>query len=76
MMSNKQNLTEGYTKEEVKEIVVMVRLELYNRGFKCGAQAIKEKMEDYDITPVPSKSTIGKILSQQGLTYGRTGFYP
>jgi len=76
MISNKQKLIAEYTKEEIQEIVKMIRLELYNRGLQCGAQVIKDKMEDDDINPVPSKSTIGRILSQEGLTHGRTGFYP
>jgi len=74
MTSNKQNLITEYTKEEIQEIVKMTRLELYNRGLQCGALAIKNKMQNDDINPVPSKSTIGRILSNQGLTHGRTGF--
>ena len=70
-----QSLDTEYTKEEIKEIVKMIRLELYNNGLFCGAKAIKNKMKDDDIEPVPSESTIGQILSCNGLTYGRTGFY-
>ncbi len=73
-MSN-QDLDTEYTREEIKEIVKMIRLELYNNGLFCGAKAIKNKMEDDDIEPVPSESTIGRILSHNGLTHGRTGFY-
>ena len=68
-----QGLDPEYTREEIKEIVKMIRLELYNNGLFCGAKAIKNKMEDDDIEPVPSESTIGRILSSNGLTYGRTG---
>ncbi|MCK4768435.1 MAG: hypothetical protein KAS28_08610 [Desulfobacula sp.] len=50
-------------------------MELYNNGLFCGAKAIKKKMEKDDIEPVPSESTIGRILSRNGLTHGRTGFY-
>ena len=70
-----QDLDTEYTREEIKEIVKMIRLELYNNGLFCGAKAIKNKMEDDDIEPVPSESTIGRILSRHGLTHGRTGFY-
>jgi hypothetical protein len=70
-----QGLDTEYTKEEIKEIVKMIRLELYNNGLLCSAKAIKNKMEDDDIEPVPSESTIGRILSRNGLTHGRTGFY-
>jgi len=70
-----QGLDTEYTRKEIKEIVKMIRLELYNSGLFCGTKAIKNKMEDDDIEPVPSESTIGRILSRNGLTYGRTGFY-
>ena len=73
-MSN-QDLDTEYTRKEIKEIVKMIRLELYNNGLFCGAKAIKNKMEDYDIEPVPSESAIGRILSCHGLTHCRTGFY-
>lgn len=70
-----QGLDTEYTREEIKEIVIMIRLELYNQGQCCGAKAIKNKIEDDYIEPVPSESTIGRILSRHGLTYRRTGFY-
>ncbi len=73
-MSN-QSLDTEYKKEEIKEIVKIIRLELYNSGLFCGAKAIKNKMEKNDIESVPSESTIGQILSHSGLTHGRTGFY-
>ena len=74
MMCNQDFITE-YTRGEITEIVIMIRLELYNNGLFCGAKAIKNKMEDDDIEPVPSESTIGRILSRHGLTHCRTGFY-
>ena len=69
-----QGLDTEYTREEIKEIVKMIRLELYNKDLFCGAKAIKNKMEKEDIEPVPSERTIGRILSHNGLTHGRTGF--
>jgi len=63
-----------FTKKEIVEIVKMIRLELYNRGLHCGARAIKNKMEVENIKPMPSESSIGRILSHHGLTNGRTGF--
>ena len=67
-------MNSAYTKKEIEEIVKIVRLELYNSGLFCGSKAIKEKLEEYDeISPLPSESTIGRILSHHGLTYGRTG---
>ena len=79
MISNKQDqITKNtaYTKKEIEEIIKMVRLELYNRDLFCGAKAIKKRLEEYyEINPLPSESTIGRILSHHGLTYGRTGNY-
>jgi len=76
MISDEQDqITENpaYTKEEIQEIVKMVRLELYNRGLLCGPKAIKERLEEYDINSLPSERTIGRILLHHGLTNGRTG---
>lgn len=74
MIGNEQD--QAYTKKEIEEIVKMVRLELYNNGEFCGARAIKNRLEDDDdINPLPSESTIGRILTRHGLTNGRTGWY-
>jgi hypothetical protein len=70
-----QDFITKYTREEITEIVKMIRLELYNQGKCCGAKAIKNKIDDDDIEPTPSESTIGRILSRHGLTHCRTGFY-
>jgi len=75
MIMSNQNIDMEYTREEIKEIVKMIRLELYNQGQCCGAKAIKNIMENDDIEPAPSESTIGRILSHNGLTHGRTGCY-
>ncbi len=61
---------------ETEEIVVLVRLHLYNRGLSCGPKAIKKYLADeYAIDPLPSDRTIGRILNRQGLTKQRTGNY-
>ena len=65
-----------YTKEKIEQIVVMERLHLYNRGIPCGAKTIKNLLEQEDVRPLPSVSTIKRILSRNCLTYGRTGYYP
>ncbi len=62
----------AYSKEE---IVKMIRLELYNRGLHCGAKAIRSRMDQEGIGPLLSESSINRILSRHGLTYGRIGFY-
>jgi hypothetical protein len=62
--------------EEVEQIVVMVRLELYNRSLPCGPKALRRRLkEHYALKPLPSERTIARILARTGLTYGRTGWY-
>ena len=64
------------TPEEVEAIVVIVRLELYNRGMPCGAVALRERLREHvRLRPLPSVRRISRILTLYGLTYGRTGWY-
>jgi transposase InsO family protein len=53
----------------------MVRLSLYNKGDFCGNQAIQWELIDMEVQPVPSLSTIGRILRRRQLTHRRTGRY-
>jgi hypothetical protein len=64
------------SKSEIKEIVKIIRLDLYNHGLPCGSRVIREKMKEYDGEPLPSERTISRILARQGLTHQRTGWYP
>jgi len=69
-------LTSPYrTPAEIEEIVEMVRLSLYNKGLFCGNQAIQWEMNDMEVKPIPSLSTIGRILRCRELTHRRTGRY-
>ena len=69
-------LTSPYrTPAEIEEIVEMVRLSLYNKGLFCGNQAIQWEMNDMEVKPIPSLSTIGRILCRRELTHRRTGRY-
>jgi len=64
------------TKQEIEEIVVLTRLELYNRGLPCGPKAIRERLDTfYHVKPLPSESAISRILVKRCLTHGRTGSY-
>jgi len=63
------------TPPEIEKIVEMVRLSLYNKGLFCGNQAIQWEMIDMEIQPIPSLSTIGRILRRRELTHRRTGRY-
>jgi hypothetical protein len=43
--------------------------------FFCGAKAIRNLLFEQCVLPLPSISTIKRILSRNCLTYGRTGYY-
>jgi putative transposase len=64
-----------HSSHELEEAVKFIRLELYNRGQFCGAQAIRWRMEDEQVTPLPCLRTIDRILARHGLTHRRTGPY-
>ena len=61
--------------EEIEEIVKFIRLELYNRGEFCGAQAIRWRLEEEQVKRLPCLRTIDRILARHGLTHQRTGRY-
>jgi transposase InsO family protein len=63
------------TPAEIEQIVKLVRLNLYNKGDFCGNQAIQWELADMEVQPVPSLSTIGRILRRRELTHRRTGRY-
>jgi putative transposase len=63
------------TSAELEKIVELVRLDLYNNDLFCGNQAIQWKLIDMEVQPVPSLSTIGRILRRRELTHRRTGRY-
>jgi len=65
-----------YTRVEIEDIVVMERLHLYNRALSYGAQAIYRVMQHKGVRPLPSVTTINRILSRNCLTHRRTGYYP
>ena len=62
--------------EEVEQIVVMVRLQLYSQGLPCKPKALHKRLDVHEyLRPLPSERTIARILARNGLTYGRTGWY-
>jgi hypothetical protein len=64
-----------WTTAVLEEQVKFVRLELYNQAVFCGAQAIRWRLEELAVEPLPSLSTIGRILVRHDLTDRRTGRY-
>jgi putative transposase len=63
------------TPAEVEQTVEFVRLSLYNRDLFCGDQAIQWEMAEMGVQPLPSLSTISRILRRRELTHRRTGRY-
>jgi hypothetical protein len=57
------------SREEIEEIVESIRLELYNQEKPCGANAIRERLDEEAVLPLPSASTIWRILRRRGLTH-------
>jgi hypothetical protein len=54
--------------EEIEQIVVMARLELWNRCQPCGAAALHRRLDEfYHLRPLPSVRTIGRILARNEL---------
>jgi putative transposase len=66
----------SFSKIEIKAIVAATRLNLYNRGRPHGANAILQEMESMAVRPMPSLSSVARILARLGLTHKRTGLYP
>lgn len=65
------------TRQQIKECVTFVRLELYNRDMHCGPKAVQKRLRSfYHVKTLPSERTIARILARHGLTHSRTGFYP
>ena len=56
--------------------VTFIRLDLYNNGKNCGPKAIQKEMYRLKVDEVPSVATIARVLRDQYLTHGRTGYYP
>jgi len=76
-MAREENALSGKSsREEIEEIVVMVRLELYHKGLPCGPKALRKRINEHEqVNPLPSERTIARILSRNGLTHRRTGWY-
>jgi hypothetical protein len=62
-------------REKIVASIAFFRSHLYNRGLPCGPKAIQEKLKDEGIEPIPSTSTIARVLKRKYLTNGRTGYY-
>jgi hypothetical protein len=75
-MKTENALNSEWTKQEIEEAVIFVRLELYNRDLPCSPAPIRKRLQEfYRISPLPSERTIARRRSRNGLTHGRTGIY-
>jgi len=61
---------------EIKACIVFARLELYNQGGRCGPDAVRRRLTELQVQPMPSRSAIAKILAEECLIHGPTGHYP
>lgn len=62
-------------REKMIAYITLFRLNLYGRDVHCGPRSIQDKLWEENLTPVPSISTIARVLKSQCLTNGRTGYY-
>jgi putative transposase len=65
----------GKTSSDVEAIVLTARRDLDGQGLFCGAQAILWELEDRDVEPLPSESTVNRILGKHGFVKRRCGRY-
>ena len=51
------------TVQEMEQLVVFVRLHLYNRGRPCGADALRRRLRNYyHLQRLPSRHRVARIL--------------
>ncbi len=62
---------------QMEQLIIDLYFKLYRHGHPCGAITIHRRLrDDYHPTPLPSATTIRRILVANGLTHSRTGYYP
>lgn len=65
----------GDERDRVEQIILLVRIHLYNAGQACNAVAVRRYLIEREaLRPVPSASKIGAVLREYGLTHGRLGW--
>lgn len=62
------------SKEEIRDTIIFVCLDLYNSLLPCGAKSIRKKLVSMDVEPLPSESKIYRVLRDNYLTHGRAGY--
>lgn len=55
--------------------ITFIRHKLYNGLLPCGPKFIQKEMTKMEMNHIPSISTIARVLRDQYLTHGRTGYY-
>lgn len=63
------------TADEIENAICLTRCRLKNQLLFCGHQAIRWELEDEGISPLPSESTIKRILKKHGLISRAKGPY-
>jgi putative transposase len=63
------------TASDIENTVCLTRNKLKNQSLFCGHQAIRWQLEDDGISPLPSESTVKRILNRHGLVSRKKGAY-
>ncbi len=63
------------TSSDVEAKVLAARRALDGQGLFCGAQAILWELEDQCVEPLPSESTVNRMLRTHGFVQRRCGRY-
>lgn len=56
-----------WTAEEIEAFVISTRFDLFDHGRRHGPEAIRRELEAHEVRPLPSTSTITRILQRECL---------
>lgn len=63
------------TPDEIETLICLTRKRLHDKSLFCGAQAIRWQLEDDGVSPLPSISTVKRILKRHNLISKGSGPY-
>jgi len=74
-MNSDTTHTPQYSTDQIKELIIISRLYLYNHNLYHSAKYILLELEFQYVKPLPSLNFINRTLKENGLTHRRTGLY-
>ncbi len=74
-MNSNTTHTSQYSTDQIKELIILARLYLYNHNLYHSAKYILIELDFQNIKPLPSLNFINRTLKKNGLTHRRTGIY-